>query len=615
MNTIFKNSKLNFFFFAIILFLTSCLKDKEVFEQYPDNPWSGLQKSDLDVNGEIIDESGKAVSNVLITAANKTATTDKNGVFVIKKSQQSPDFIYVKAEKKGYFNGARVIRGTKNGQNVIKIMLVAQKKVADIKSSIGGEVTVDGVKITFPKNGYIDAAGKAFDGNINVFAKYLDPTKFETLLQMPGDFRATNFQGQERFLETFGMVYVELTDDNGNKLNLGNGGEAELSFENKNKTKHDKIPLWHFDEKIGSWREEGTTLLVNNRYVGKVSHFSCWNCDFQYEKVFAKGRIVDQNGNPMANVWVGLNLVGQGWGGHGSTDANGVFMGCIPKGQDLELSVNVYGSGCNSLVYKKAVGSFTADVDFKDVVVTLPVGSNPIKSISGTATDCSGGKLKNGYVFVVFKGGGGQNQNAVIFTDSLGKFNYTLTPSICLPDFTSANIIVSDLTNKKESQTKTVSLATGNNDVGNIDVCSTITQFIDFKFGDSTFYTILPQASEIYMSSDSLTGGGGPQKVLNMYLSGPQSSQKDNKFLTFNVKVTTNPPVIGTYPLVYQYGYNVLPGGGTSTVPPIDQNLTMTLTEVSLTSGQFIAGSISGTMKLISGPTINVSGSFRVKKI
>jgi hypothetical protein len=317
----------------------------------------------------------------------------------------------------------------------------------------------------------------------------------------------------------------------------------------------------------------------------------------------------------MSNVWVGLDLVGQGWGGHGTTDANGVFMGCIPKGQELELKVSASTAGCYLTLYKKAVGAFTSDVDFKDVVVTLPTGSIPIKFLSGTATDCSGEKLKNGYVSVSFKGLKGETQTNTIFTDSLGKFKYTITPSTCQSDFISTQILVVDLTDKKESPLKTFSLLAGNNDLGNIEVCSTISQFIDFKFGDSTFYTILPNVSEIYMLTDSSGVAGAKQDFLTMYLGEPPNSTINAKTVAFRVNVSSNPPIIGTYPLIFQYGFNVLPGGGvTQTIPPNDQNMTMTLTEVSLVSGQFVAGSISGTMKLNNGQVINVSGSFRVKK-
>lgn len=601
---ILKCSVISIMTFSLILGLSSCFKDKETFEEYPNDPWGKVQKIELDINGEIIDEAGNPVKDVVITANNQTAFTDKNGVFVIKKSLQNPDFIHVKAEKKGFFNGARVIRGTKDRVNSVKIILLKQTKVGTVKSAQGGEIKVDKMKIKFPANGYIDELGKTYTGNVNVAARYLDPTKPQVIFEMPGDLRAVNFQGEEKFLETYGMVAVELTDDSGNKLNLGNGGEAELSFPKpQNSTAHAKMPLWYFDEKVGAWREDGSADLVNGEYVGKVKHFTYWNCDFPYDKVFASGRIVDQNGNPIANAWVGLDIV-NGWqGGHGQTDNNGVFLGCIPKDKELELKVNIWSNGCNSIIYKKNVGSFSADIDFKDVTVNIPTGSGPIKSFNGHAVDCNNQSLQNGYVSVLLKGGGAV-QRVNLFTDASGNFTHSITPSICFPEVTNIDVVVYDLTAKKESQAKAFNLNTGANDLGNIEVCTTISEFIDLKFGDSTFYTITPLA-EIIMSKDSLQ----QKDVLQIFFSELGSKQRG---FQSQIVVNSNPPVNGTYPSMYLYGWGIL---SNSTQTPLSQNLTTTLTEVSLVSGGHVAGSMNGTMTLTNGQVITVSGSFKVRKI
>jgi hypothetical protein len=444
---------------------------------------------------------------------------------------------------------------------------------------------------------------------VNVAAKYLDPTKLETLLKMPGDLRATSFQGEEKFLESYGMVAVELTDDSGNKLNLGNGAQAELSFKKPAKLQaKTEIPFWYFDEKIGAWREEGKSILNDKgEYVGKVSHFSYWNCDFPYDKVFAKGRVVDQNGIPMAGVWVGLDLVGGWQGGHGQVGNDGVFMGCIPKGMDLELKVRGVIDSCGGkILYSKVVGSFMADVDFGDITVNVGPSTNPVKTFNGVAVDCSNNKLVNGYVSVKLKGLGTARQ-INLFTDADGKFQYTITPNPCYADITSIDVSVFDFGNKKTSTVKTFPLNAGSNNLGTLEVCTTVAEFIDLKFGDSTFYTITPVA-EIYMFRDS----SQQKDVLNMYLS-DQNSLKQ-RFLQLSANVSSNPPVLGTYPLFYNYGFGILPGG-TTALSPAGQNMTITFTELSLTSGNYIAATVSGTL-IPMGATqpINVSGGFRVKK-
>jgi hypothetical protein len=612
MKKIFSHIKFVLCLGIILSSVSSCFKDKELYTEYPTDPWANDPKVKLDVSGEIIDEAGNPVKDALITSGDKTYVTDKNGVFVIKNCLQNPNFIYVKAEKKGYFNGARVIRGAKNRNNTIKIALVKKAKVASFASSKGLATKVGDMNIKFPENGYVDAQGKNYSGNINVFAKYLNPSLPQTLLEMPGDLRAVNFEGQEKFLESYGMVYVEMEDDAGNLLNLGNGGEAEMSFPKpNNSTARVSMPLWYFDEKVGAWREEGIATLDDKaKYVGKVKHFSCWNCDFPYDKVFAQGRIVNQNGKPLANAWIGLDLVGSWQGGHGNTDANGVFMGCIPKGVELELKVRIYSpDGCVESIFTQKVGPFDKDVDLGTITVNVPVVNTPdAKSIIGNVKDCSGANLKNGYVTAKFIiANGVPTFNVVLFTDTLGNFTYDILGTKCLSsaDITRVEIQAYDLPAKKESLLKSYTLEKGKNDLGSIEVCSTVTTFVDFKFNDSTLYTILP-FQEIFMTKDSM----GTKEVLEIVLGGQSVV---TKAVGLVVEVTSNPPVAGTYPAKCTYAVGLYPQ---NLYPDkTKQNITINLTEVSLKTGEYVAGTLSGSFSLNNGQVVNVNGSsFRVKK-
>lgn len=590
----------------LISILVGCFKDQVEFEEYPNNPWESNGKEAIDIRGEIVDEAGKPIQDVLITANDKTDLTDKNGVFIINQSLQNPEFIFVKAEKKGYFYGARVIRGTKNHVNTIKIILLKQEKVATIKSSEGGLIKVAAMSIDFPKNGFVNASGKTYTGNVNVAAKYLDPTHHETLLKMPGDLRAINFQGEQRALETYGMVAVELTDDNGNELNLGNNSEATLSFPKPAKSEaHDKIPLWYFDEKAGAWREDGISALNGNMYSGKVKHFSWWNCDYPYPTIKARCRIVDERGNPLSNLLVLTTIVTTGNSRGGVTGVDGVVMGAIPKGIDLSLSIAIFTDQCSyQVIFTKDIGSFNSDVDLGNITVTIPTNpGTPTYNFNGIALDCNGMPLSNGYIRAKIKytGGGDRYQN--LFTDVLGRYNYTILPS-CLGAANSVDIAIFDEGNQKESNPQNFPIQAGSNDFGSINVCNTLSQFIDITIGDSTFKTVTPFLEGGNLFQDSLN----PTKFyMYLYLS---DSKGSNKYLLLRINSLDKPPVAGTYPSSFNYSW----GFFSQSVFISNQNLTVTLTEVSETAGQFIAGSLKGTVNLSNGQTQPVSGSFRLRR-
>ena len=141
----------------------------------------------------------------------------------------------------------------------------------------------------------MDVDGNEYSGEVKVFAKYLDPSKLETLEEMPGDLTGVDSEGNMMGLTSFGMLAVELTSQDNNEVYLPVGEKARITMPvPADLLGHapETIPLWHFDEEIGTWLEEGSAQLVGDQYVGEVEHFSFWNCDYPYELVNLKGFVV-----------------------------------------------------------------------------------------------------------------------------------------------------------------------------------------------------------------------------------------------------------------------------------------------------------------------------------
>ena len=100
---------------------------------------------------------------------------------------------------------------------------------------------------------------------------------------MPGaDLMAIANDGDTVPLISYGMVNVEMSDEDGNPLQLKDGCEAYLKYPApKEFTSHDTIPLWYFNEESGLWVEEGYSTRQGDEYVGSVRHFTWWNCDIK----------------------------------------------------------------------------------------------------------------------------------------------------------------------------------------------------------------------------------------------------------------------------------------------------------------------------------------------
>ena len=145
----------------------------------------------------------------------------------------------------------------------------------------------NGAKVTFDGN-FKTETGQAYSGVVSVIMKHLDPSDATTVDKMPGMLLAQNSNGEERVLESYGMMNIELRGAASQKLQLSTTAQIEMPISTSQLASAPAtIPLWHFDETLGYWKEEGSATKQGTKYIGTVSHFSWWNCDAQFPTVIA----------------------------------------------------------------------------------------------------------------------------------------------------------------------------------------------------------------------------------------------------------------------------------------------------------------------------------------
>jgi len=131
--------------------------------------------------------------------------------------------------------------------------------------------------VTLPPNGIVDGSGNIYNGTVEVFMAWIDPSSSSLSQLMVGNLSGVDNTGELKSLATYGMLNVELFDPAGNELNVKEGSAADLSFPipaSMMSAAPETIPLWSFDETYGYWVEESTAILSNGFYTGEVGHFS-----------------------------------------------------------------------------------------------------------------------------------------------------------------------------------------------------------------------------------------------------------------------------------------------------------------------------------------------------
>jgi len=365
--------------------------------------------------GFVTDTDGAPLAGVTVKSGTETTTTDASGSFDFKKIEVVQGRTVVEFKKDGYFDVVRSV--TKADKDKWEVVMVSRNNTAitdnaTYSSSSSKTLSTDGgMEVKMPANAYKNAeTGKDYTGQVTTEMLYLDPDDDNFATMMPGgDLAAVDADNKTVQLVSYGMTKVEMTDNAGNKLQLKDGKEAELTFpipESMKDETPDQIPLWSFNEKTGLWEEEGLATLQNGVYVGKVKHFSWVNLDWPESRVTVKIKVKTTKGSPVP--WIRIH-VGQTTC---TSNAQGEAQCYIPENTDVRIWVNSEDYGNYSPIVYVDVHGAAGGATIQQTI-TLP----DLPYITGKIVNKEGSALST--VWIAYGG----NETKYYHTDLEGKFS------------------------------------------------------------------------------------------------------------------------------------------------------------------------------------------------
>ncbi len=436
----------------VILTINACKKDEDI------DPNSTSTSSNLfgstvsiTVKGKVYDVNGTAISGALVKSGSVNVTTDVNGVFILNNIAANQKLGCVTVEKVGFFKGVRSFV-PKTGGNELQIQLLNKSIDGTINSLTGGTVSIPNGSVTLQANG-VTLNNSAYSGTVKVAIKHYDPTSANFNDAMPGSLVGVD-NNTVSGLTSYGMLGVELTDNNGQLLQIASGKTATLTFKvptNLQASAPSSIDLWSLDETNGYWKKDGVANLVNNEYVGQVSHFSFWNCDVPSNFVYINGQVINsQTQQPIQGATVTVSSTNYGIASD-YTNNQGQYSGYVPNGVSLSITVSVNCSGSNTVVYTGSLPAMSANTTIATIGVTLPGQT----VLTGTIVDCNNQPVSNSYVAI---------NNQVYFTNN-GQFTATVCGSNCSVTGFGNNPWIG-------GQSQQIPLQGGTQSVGNLVVCN-----------------------------------------------------------------------------------------------------------------------------------------------
>ena len=297
------------------------------------------------VTGMITDEAGKPVAGAEINVHGEAAITHDDGTFLLENIQVPGNRVVIHSKKEGYFSGIRALTPRENSQTETRIVLMASPVTHTFEASAGSNATLsDGSEVRIPANGLVTETGESYSGPVSMSVRYMDPTAGNFGVLVPGgDMLAQREDNSTSILYSYGILRVQMTDANGDKLQLAPGSSSTLIMNipaDQLSSAPQQIPLWYFDEEQGVWQEEGSATREGSHYVGTVKHFTDWNCDDPKEGATIVGRLIDCNGNPAWGIVEFGQITSDPQSSTESGASDGRFERRVPDGIELTVVIS-----------------------------------------------------------------------------------------------------------------------------------------------------------------------------------------------------------------------------------------------------------------------------------
>lgn len=381
---------------VILFFHTSC--QREISGEVNNNPGTGGGNPPAatiitTIKLMVLDENGMMRANAKVQCGTVTVYTDQFGIAEFKDIRVPADKALVKVMVPGYFEAYRTFPATtKECYGRVKLTKLGLANV--MMTDTGGDIPVTSdCTIQFPANAFVvKSDGSPYTGAAVIYAQYLQPEMTDFDILMPGDLVAEDNGNQ--VLKSFGMVNVEILGTGNVPLQLKNGVQATIKAvipSSLQASAPATIPMWYFDTNKGVWLKEGTATKQGNQYSGKVSHFTWWNYDWAYPRVFISGTLKDVNGLPMQGV-VRMSVQNINVSLTASINQDGYFRIAAPLQSAISLMMT--GASCNIPFYAQNLTTGNTDIDLG--LLTCPALVNGSYQLNGTFNNCGNTAVSNG---------------------------------------------------------------------------------------------------------------------------------------------------------------------------------------------------------------------------
>ncbi len=572
--------------FSIFIFLTlilvACQKDIDevIVETDIEDPIVLVQTS---LKGTVVDESGIGLANTLVQAGIASAVTDNKGNFDITSTEIKKDEGIVTAEIPGYFEGIAASNFTSNGSSFIEIVMIDKGEPFEINSEEESFLQTPDIEIEFPAGKFVDENGNKFEGNVDAFSRYIDPSDESIGALMPGQLVSKSEDGEEEALSALSMMALDLVSENGEPLQLKEGEVAEVKMKIPDELLDrapDEIILYIYDVEEQRWVKNGSCQKVGNYYNCTISSSGYYCCCVPLPSICLSAQIYNSDSTESCFVKVIIEDLTDNFIYYGFTNEEGFFCGSVPQAAPLKMTVKDH---CDNVIYMEEIGPYSEDHHLGDIYLESTV-EEYIINISGEVSNCDDVPFTAGHIAVTVPG------KLTIFPLTESDINLNLALK-CLA-FPSLDIQIYSET--EQGVTPLMSYTElGDIQLGPIQTCEVLDDHFTIEI-DGESFTIAPTQ---FYKKDNTTS--------NWYVFEGLSSNE-----TFQLELR-NYIGISTYVVNAFFDVNASPLSSVPSITTSSPDITVNIID---DDGEYIEGDLNGTGYDNNNQQRMLNGTFRIKK-
>jgi hypothetical protein len=224
------------------------------------------------------------LGEVTVHLGSQRTTTNEQGWYIFSDVGGTGPLV-VRGEREGHVSAAETLEVVAGGAYHVDLVLAPVQGSQTLAAEAGGTVAAAGAELVVPPGAFVDEAGAAVTGEVEVSLAVVDPgASAQAGVAFPGEPVGRMTDGELSPLESFGIFAIEARQG-GRLLQLATGRSLEARVPiaaSGLATAPATIALWSFDESEGLWDEEGEATRNGDRYVASIPHLSWWNFDAPY---------------------------------------------------------------------------------------------------------------------------------------------------------------------------------------------------------------------------------------------------------------------------------------------------------------------------------------------